>query len=357
LVETRRVRIADVAREAGVSKTAVSFAFNNPERLGEETVARIRDVAVTLGYRPHPVARMLKARQTATLGILTPHSFAKVFGNPYFALFFEGVSSVIDDRGFGLLFIAPLGGSLERALDRATVDGVLVVGIENDHPEVDGIRRAGVPMVSVDAPTWPEHGAVEVADQAGARAAGRHLVELGHGDVLLMSIGPHTVGPSVSPGQVVRRRLRGYREGLASIPGAGRTEWVIDADATVESGQKEFRAAWDRGVRPTAVLAMSDAMAVGVMQAAMDLGLSIPGDLSIVGFDDLPMSELCNPPLTTVHQPVRAKGEAAARLLLEALDKGRSERGTHRLLDTALVIRGSTAPPRRSNRSVGAVAE
>ncbi len=355
MVETRRVRIADVAREAGVSKTAVSFAFNSPERLGEVTVARIRDVATTLGYRPHPVARMLKARQTATLGILTPHSFTKVFGNPYFALFFEGVSSVVDDRGFGLLFIAPLGGSLERALDRATVDGVLVVGIDHDHPEVDGIRRAGVPMVSVDAPSWPEHGAVEVADEAGARAAGRHLAELGHRDILVMSIGPHTPGSGVSPGQVVRRRLQGYREGLGRVSEGN--EWVIGADATVESGEQEFIAAWDRGIRPTAVLAMSDAMAVGVMQAARGLGLSIPEDLSIVGFDDLPMSQLCNPPLTTVHQPIRAKGEAAARLLLAALDTGRSEKGTHRILRTELVIRGSTAPPRGSSRSVDDVAE
>lgn len=356
MVEKSRVRISDVAREAGVSKTAVSFAFNNPQRLGEVTVARIRDVATTMGYRPHPVARMLKARQTATLGILTPHSFAKVFGNPYFAMFFEGVSSVVDDRGFGLLFIAPLGGSLERALDRATVDGVLVVGIDADHPEVDGIRRAGVPMVSVDAPPWPEHGAVQVADEAGARAAGRHLADLGHRDILVMSIGPHTPESGVSPGQVVRRRLQGYREGIGRLIDEG-NQWVIGADATVESGEQEFSAAWDRGMRPTAVLAMSDAMAVGVMQAARVLGLSIPKDLSIIGYDDLPMSQLCNPPLTTVHQPIRAKGEAAARLLLAALDTGRSHEGTHRILETELVIRGSTAPPSRSNRSVDAVAE
>lgn len=345
----RRATIGDVAREAGVSPTSVSFAFNSPERLSSDTLARIRAVAAELAYRPHPVARMLASRRTATIGILIPHALDKVFGNPYYGLFLQGASAAIADRGFGLLFVSPLAGSLAMALERATADGIIVVGLDPDHPEVEDIRQAGVPMVSVDAPAWPEHGAVEVADEAGAQTAAGHLVSLGHREVLVMSIGPSTLEHGVAPGPLVRHRLRGYRAGLSTSP-TPIHEMVISADATAESGHEEFRAAWERGLRPTAVLCMSDAMAIGVLQAARALGIAVPDDLSVVGFDDLPMSTQAHPPLTTVHQPVREKGELAARLLIGALDAKPGAPGERRMLDTELVVRGSTAPPPTATR-------
>ena len=124
-MERRRTRpgIADVAREAGVSKTAVSFAFNSPERLSAETARRIREVAAALGYRPNPVARMLTQRQTMALGVLTPQSLAVVFSNPFFALFSEGVANAAEDMGYELHFISPLHGSLALAMGRSTVWG------------------------------------------------------------------------------------------------------------------------------------------------------------------------------------------------------------------------------------------
>ena len=328
-----------------MSKAAVSFAFNSPERLSGETVARIRGVASTLGYRPHPVARMLTARQTSTVGILTPQSLTEVFGNPFFALFSEGVAAVTEERGFGLLFISPLHGSLERALARATVDGVVVVGLEETHPEVEAIRQAGLPMVIVDAAAWEEHGAVTVDDEGGARAAAEHLIALGHRDVMVISIGPADLGASTSPGGVVGRRLQGYRQALGAagieLP-AGR---IVAARASFEGGEQAFLAAWADGLRPTGVLVMSDAIAIGVLQAARHLGLRVPADLSVVGFDDLPISRLTDPPLTTVHQPVRLKGEEAARLLLSRISGGPTGPDAQRVLATRLVVRRSTAAP------------
>jgi len=345
LAGCRRARIADVAREAGVSKAAVSFAFNSPERLSGKTVARIRGVATTLGYRPHPVARMLTARQTSTVGILTPQSLSDVFANPFFALFSEGVAGVTEERGFGLLFISPLHGSLERALARATVDGVVVVGLDEGHPEVMAIRRAGLPMVIVDAAAWEEHGAVGVDDQGGARAAAEHLIALGHRDVLVISIGPAQPGPALSAGGIVGRRLQGYQEALETAGidlTAGR---IVAARASFEGGEQAFLAAWADGLRPTGVLVMSDAIAIGVLQAARHLGLRVPADLSVVGFDDLPISRFTDPPLTTVHQPVRLKGEEAARLLLSRLSGVPAGPTSHRVFGTHLVVRRSTAAP------------
>jgi DNA-binding LacI/PurR family transcriptional regulator len=343
--QLRRARIADVAREAGVSKAAVSFAFNSPERLSEETASRIKTVAASLGYRPHPVARMLTARQTSTLGILSPQALSQVFANPFFALFAEGVAAVAEERGFGLLFISPLHGSLERAMGRATVDGVVVVGLDESHPEVESIRRAGLPVVLVDAPAWPEHGAVEVDDEGGARAAARHLIELGHRELLVVGIEPPTAAAEAGADSVIARRLRGYTAVIQESQLPFGKERVVVGPATFEGGEAAFLRAWEDGIRPTGVLAMSDVAAAGVLQAARHLGLRVPDELSIVGFDDLPFTRFTDPPLTTIHQPVRLKGEEAARLLLEALMPRLGSAGEHRVLETRLVVRRSTAAP------------
>ena len=302
-VSPGRARIADVAREAGVSKAAVSFAFNNPERLKPETAARIRAVASSLGYRPHPVARMLTAGSTTTIGILSPQALAEVFANPFFPLFAEGVATVTEDRGFGVLFISPLHGSLERALARATVDGIIVIGLDRRHPEVEYIRRSGLPVVLVDTPAWPEHGAIEVDDMAGALAAARHVLEQGHRELLIVTMQPSEAQEDEA--SVMGRRMQGYRQAFGEYGVEVGPERVVVGPATFDGGETAFMRAWDDGLRPTAVLSMSDAAAAGVLQAARHLGIAVPEELSVIGFDDLPLTRFTDPPLTTVHQPVR----------------------------------------------------
>jgi len=348
------VRIADVAREAGVSKAAVSFAFNKPDRLSTETAARIQDVAARMGYRPHPVARMLSAGQTTTIGILTPQALGQVFANPFFALFSEGVASVAEEHGFGLLFISPLHGSLARALDRATVDGIVVLGLAEGHPEMDSIRRSGLPAVVVDAPAWPGHSAILVDDEGGARLAAEHLLALGHREIVVIAVEP-ALGEPTDEG-VAGRRLRGYRTALSAAGVELTSDQVFRVPATIEGGEAAFLRVWSAGERPTGVLCMSDAAAAGVLGAARRLGIRVPEELSIVGFDDLPLTRFTDPPLTTVHQPVRQKGEEAATMLLEALrrsasgDQDRQRVLGTRLLGTRLVVRRSTAAPSGERR-------
>ena len=348
-VKTRRARIADVAREAGVSKTAVSFAFNSPERLSGVTVARIREVAEGLGYRPNPVARMLTQKSTMTIGLLTPQVLSVVFANPFYAALCGGVASVTDQAGYGLLFVSPLHGSLVRALGHATVDGFVAVGLSEDHPEVEQIRRAGVPMVLVDGDAFPEHGSVESSDEIGARAAARHLLSLGHREFVVVGIEPpnmpglfeYSTGPTET---VASRRLTGYRQGLELGGIQLADERIVVGPASFDGGVAAFRRVWEDELRPTAVLAMSDVMAIGIIWAAREVGLRVPEDLSVVGFDDLDVAPHSNPPLTTVHQPIRQKGEESAKLLLRMIASPDLERPEHKVLDTRLIIRASTAP-------------
>jgi len=353
---TIRPRIADVAREAGVSKTAVSFAFNSPDRLSADTAQRIRQVADELGYTPHPVARMLSQRETLTIGVLTPQALSVIFSNPFFGAFSEGVAIAAEESGYALYFISPLHGSLAGAMSRATVDGVVAIGLSDDHPEVEQIRRAGVPIVVVDSNSLPEHGSIEVDDVGGARAAAEHLIALGHRDVLVIGIEPPAPATTIEPGGVVARRLRGYREAFANVGTDVPDEHVVVGPASIEGGMAALNGAWEDGIRPTAVLAMSDAMAIGAMRALRDMRLSVPGDVSVVGFDDIDLAQHVDPPLTTVHQPIRRKGEEAVRVLLSVVQRRDQARPEHRRLETRLIVRSSTgpAPKRRREEVAGA---
>jgi len=345
---TARPRIADVARKAGVSKTAVSFAFNSPERLSAQTAARIRDVAERLGYRPNPVARMLTQRQTMTLGVLTPQALAVIFSNPFFALFSEGVAEAAEELGYELHFISPLHGSLAMAMGRAMVDGVVAIGLSADHPEVGQIEAAGLPMVLVDSEDLAGHSSVVVDDEAGARAAAEHLIALGHRDILILAVeGPQPAGNQPEHHGVSERRLRGYQAALEKAGLELRSDHVVAGRASIPGGAATFERALAAGIRPTAVLAMSDAMAIGAVRHAREQGLRIPDDLSVVGFDDVDLAAHVDPPLTTVHQPIREKGAVAARLLLARIAVGASHRPERVRLATELVVRSSTAVANR----------
>jgi len=345
---TRRARIgiADVAEAAGVSKTAVSFAFNSPTRLSEETAARIRVVADELGYRPDPVARMLTRGETRTIGVLTPQPLAVSISNPFFGALSEGIAAVAEASDYGVNLISPLGGSLARAVSRATVDGIVAIGLSADHPDIEQIRRTGLPIVLVDSTAMADQPSVSIDDQAGAQTAAEHLVGLGHREFLVISIVESGSGTHTVPGD----RLAGYRAALSAV-GIALADARVETDAsTVAGGAQAFGRAWARGIRPTAVLAMSDAMAMGVIRAAAERGIGVPTDMSVVGFDDVDVSAYINPPLTTVHQPIRRKGEEAVRLLLAAIER-RAPGGDHLRLDTHLVIRASTGPaPASSGR-------
>ena len=289
---------------------------------------------------------MLTQGRTRTLGILTPQALSVVFANPFFASFSEGVAAVAEEAGYGLLFVSPVYGSLARAVNRATVDGFVAIGLSEDHPEVEQIRRAGLPIVMVDsAAAFPEHAAVDVDDEGGARLAAEHLLALGHREFLVIGVEPPTPGSQADFGGIVGpapQGLPGRACGRRASTCPTTRSWSARpasraaAPASPEPGRT--------GRRPTAILAMSDAMAIGAINAARRLGLRIPADISIVGFDDIELSRHVEPPLTTVHQPVRRKGEEACRLLLSAIEHDDSSRPDHRRLETRLIVRGSSGP-------------
>jgi alanine racemase len=341
---TARPRIIDVAERAGVSKTAVSFAFNSPNRLSPETVARIMAIADELGYRPNPVARLLTQRRTMSIGVMTPQPLAAIFANPFYGALFEGVGRVAEESGYALHFIAPDRGSLAMAMDRSIVDGLVIVGLPADHHELDRLRDARIPMVLVDSTAMTGAPAIRVDDEGGAYKAAAHILDLGHRDLLILAIAPTAPYPPTDEHGVGPDRLRGYVRAFADRGIPFPVDRLIGSPSTFDGGAETVRAAWASALRPTAIIAMSDAIAIGAMAAIRGLGLRIPDDLSIIGFDDLDVAEHIHPPLTTIHQPSRVKGEMAMRWLLELLDHHDGDHEQAEPLETTLLVRGSTGP-------------
>jgi LacI family transcriptional regulator len=200
-------------------------------------------------------------------------------------------------------------------------------------------------MVLVDSDDLAGHSSIVVDDEFGARAAAAHLLALGHVDILVMAVeGPILASGNGGRTGVTERRVRGYREAFEVAGMALDDDSVVAARASIDAGAAAFHAAWAGGRRPTAVLAMSDAIAIGAMRAATELGLGVPDDISVVGFDDIDLAGLVAPPLTTVHQPVRQKGAQAVRLLLGEVVGNLPVVPEHLRLETRLVIRTSTGP-------------
>src|ERR1700687_4011076 len=150
-----RVTIADLASAPGVSKTAVSFTFNNPERLGQATLERVLGVAHDLGYTPHPAARALSMRRSGTIGVLIPQRLSTVFANPFLSELIQGLGELCEEHDLTMLLVPPLDSSLERAIRQASVDGFISLGLSAGDPALDTMRRLGIPAVLIDSDDAP----------------------------------------------------------------------------------------------------------------------------------------------------------------------------------------------------------
>lgn len=345
-MRSRRVTMQDVADRANVSKTAVSFAFNDTSRLSEATLRHILAVAEELGYSMDPAARMLRTRKTSSLGLLLPQQLDVALTNPYYTEFMQGIGQVCHREGYTLLLAPPLRGSMLKAIPYAAVDGFIVSGLEHDRGEVSALRQRGIPFVLVDSEDNPDVPSVDVEDSEGMRAMVDHLLDLGHERIAFLVIETGADGDRRGWRGPVRRRIDGVAAALADRGASldGPDMDIIEVACTRAGGEAAFTDLWRRdGQRPTAVVCFSDVIALGVLAAAQKLGVRVPDEVSVTGFDDLREAQLCRPTLTTIRQPIETKGRLAAEYLVEALSASEDRGATHRqLLRTALLLREST---------------
>jgi DNA-binding LacI/PurR family transcriptional regulator len=354
--------LAHVAERLGVSRTTVSNAYNRPDQLSPALRERVLAAATELGYGgPDPVARSLRRGRAGSLGLVFDHQLRYIFSDPAAVLFLSGVAAGCEEQGTGLALVPQLPEGAAEVVRSALVDGYIMFCTPEDDERLQAVIARGLPYVLVDYSDGVPGPRVNIDDRGGARAVAQHLVDLGHrrfGIVLPYEKWgteiPYGEGPEATaeraeklsaPDRVTEyrrwrcfirhERLLGWREPLES---AG-VDWssVPVASAAESDSETGYRAAaqlLDRADRPTAILCLSDLLALGVLRAAADRGIRVPQDLSVVGFDDIAHAATAS--LTTVWQPHAAKGEEAVRLL--------GEGGDDVVLLTELVVRASSGP-------------
>lgn len=338
----RKPTSQEVAEAAGVSRSAVSFAFNSPQRISVATRTRILKVAEELGYTPSPVARMLQAGQTQSLGVLLPQQLAKVMENPYYARFLMGVGQVCDEEGYTMLLTPPLRDSMLKAIPYAAVDGFIVCGLERDRGEVAELERRKMPFVLVDSDPQENVPSVDVDDEGGAREVLQHLLHLGHRKIAVLSLDP---GPDIAERGYrgpLGRRMAGIVSALTEVGMTMADVTLVEVPVTRTDGFRATKALMTE-VAPTAIVALSDILAFGAMDALHELGVDVPGQVSVTGFDDLVEASWQRPRLTTVRQAIASKGRTAAYFLISAI-RGEDQH-PHQSLSTTLILRESTAKP------------
>jgi LacI family transcriptional regulator len=330
------VTLKELAARAEVHPSTISRVANNDPslRIAPETRQRIEALLRETEYRPNGVARGLKLRQTFVIAVVIPD-----VTNPFFAALFRGVEDGALARGYNVL-LCNTDGSPERqrshihSLHTRRVDGVILASSVLKDLSVRWLRHQRIPHVLVNRFSDADQDAfVGSDDEFGARMATRHLVELGH-----RRIGHLAGKPTVSTGMA---RRRGFLAALQENGIAGDANLVIESGYTEEGGARAAERLLATPDRPTALFAVTDMTAVGAFGVARRMGLRIPEDVAIVGYNDIPLASRLVPGLTTVHVPIHEFGATAARLLLEQIDSGEPSR-RRVIFHPQLVVRGST---------------
>jgi LacI family transcriptional regulator len=345
--------IREVARRSGVSVATVSRALNGRPDVSDATRARVVEIARTLDYEPNQTARTLVRRRSDTVGLIwDTHYVQEGRRQPFLENLLVGLKVALSDAGYHLLLLSTAeltrsGGreSFIGAARQHSLDGVVLMGVDGGHPGVAALVESRLPCVAFDqSVAGPRAASVTSDNRAGARSAVEHLIGLGHRRIATVT-GLMKLSPA-------RDRLAGYRDALAAAGIAEHPGYVEHGDFFLASGQEAVGRLLALPERPTAIFAAGDEMAIGGFHAIGDAGLSVPGDVAVVGFDDLDAAAHVRPPLSSVAQDHLALGRAAVRVLLGFIDDA-TENGERPVapgvaeprvvrLPTRLVVRGSS---------------
>ncbi|EOX4933469.1 DNA-binding transcriptional regulator CytR [Vibrio alginolyticus] len=329
----------DVAQLAGVSTATVSRALMNPEKVSSSTRKRVEDAVLEAGYSPNSLARNLRRNESKTIVTIVPD-----ICDPYFSEIIRGIEDAAMEHGY-LVLLGDSGQQKKRESSFVNLvftkqaDGMLLLG--TDLPfDVSKPEQKNLPPMVMACEFAPELElpTVHIDNLTSAFEAVNYLTQLGHKRIAQIS-GPDTA-------ILCHFRQQGYQQALRRAGITKDPQYSVITEFSFDGGAKAVRKLLELPEPPTAIFCHCDTMAIGAIQEAKKLGLRVPQDLSVVGFDDINFAQYCDPPLTTISQPRYEIGRQAMLMMLEML-KGHDVHSGSRLLETNLVIRGSAAPPQR----------
>ena len=332
-LETMPATIRDVAREAGVSVATVSRVLNDSGPVREATRRRIREVAARLQFIPNTTARSLSTRRTHTIGVLLPDLYGE-----FFSEVIRGIDQTAQRHHFHVLISSSHNeaAEVESAVGamRGRVDGIVMLASGLDVEILSRNLPERVPVVLINAAhDGSLYDCLSVDNFGGAVAMTHHLLALGHREIRMIRGAEHN--------RDAGERERGFRialqqAGITCPPG-----WIVAGDFTEASGYQATQNLLVAAVRPTAIFAANDSMAVGALSAVREAGLRVPEDVAVVGFDDIPIAAFVSPPLTTVRVSIATLGATAAERLFASIHAQNRNERTHQIVSTELVIRRS----------------
>jgi len=338
----KRVTMQQVAERAGVSRTTVSFVLNNTPNvnISPETRERILQAATDLNYARDFAATSLATGRSHTIALVMRQNLEELSVDAFLGGLINGVSRAINTDGYHLLFYAMRldapEGAYSELIRSQRVDGLLLSGPVVNDPELMALHKSGVPIVVHGTPPLNHFFSVDVDNVASARSATEHLILLGHRRIALITNGPLTYTAS-------RDRYQGYCQALEAANILPADSLVAIGSFTDDSGYNAMLQLLSISPRPTAVFVASDVVALGAMRALKQHGLGIPQDLSIIGFDDIPLVKYLDPGLTTIRLPAIDLGFYAGQMLMKLI-RGEPIQKKRIQLTSRLIIRDSTAP-------------
>jgi DNA-binding LacI/PurR family transcriptional regulator len=316
----KRVTINDIARISGYSKTAVSFAFNDPSRISSKTCATILKVAEELGYYPDPLARKFSLQRHESIGFLLPQDIHYSFQNPYIMQVIEGIGSVCQQYGNTLTLIPPINESVIEAVRCAAVDGLITQGMSIEMEILESIRRRNIPFVTIDGIPSSDMPSITIDDHEAACTMMSKVLEYGHTEIAIIGLSEVSYDKHATE-TIQRARLEGYRKALRQY-GLDLNSPSIrlhTTETTLDEGRNIATQLLESDRRPTCVVSMSDIVAIGCILQFTENGIAVPAEISVVGFDNIIEASYILPPLTTIDQPAAEKGRLAAKMLFSII--------------------------------------
>ncbi|WP_239618933.1 LacI family DNA-binding transcriptional regulator [Cohnella mopanensis] len=328
--------IRDVAKAAGVSVATVSKVLNGYTTVNANTKERVLQFVKELQFRPNSAARSLVGRRSMTIGIFLTAGLA----HPFFIQILSGMEQALKSKGYDLIYLAQLSWNKEYSFVRhcqsRNVEGVVVFGFQHEDMNFNELVESGIPALFIDLDVREKRaGFISSDNQEAVKRVVDYLVGLNHRHISFISGNKDSYAS--------RYRLEGYRAGLADAELPYRDDYVAEGDYTREAGYDAMNRLLALSEPPTAVVCCSDMSAVGAMEAIAEAGLSVPEDISIVGFDDIEIASLVRPALTTVRQDRITIGRKSIELLDELINDSEL-RPTETIVPTEFIIRDSCGP-------------